>query len=83
MPVCDQRGDVLLFVGGAGRGGCEEGREREEVAGSGGSVGDKCEDFGDEALLEGGVLFGGVFMVSGAELAGLTIGRIGGLTSWV
>lgn len=53
--------DVVVWFRGRVRGarGGEEGREREEVAGAGGAVGDEGEDFGDEALLDGGVLLRG------------------------
>lgn len=55
MSVCDEGGHVVVFAGGDGGGGGagEEGREGEEVAGSGGAVGDQCEDLGDQALLDG------------------------------
>lgn len=59
VPVRHERGDVVvLLVAGrvGGSGGGEEGRQREEVAGAGWSVGDEGEDFGYEALLYARVL---------------------------
>lgn len=59
VPVCHERGDVVvLLVAGrvGGSGGGEEGRQREEVAGAGWSVGDEGEDLGYEALLYACVL---------------------------
>lgn len=64
MAVGDEGGGVVVGVGGRGRRGEERG-EGEEVAGGGGAVGDEGEDFGDEALLDGGVLLVGGGLVGG------------------
>ena len=56
MPVGDQ-GWGVAGRGGRGRGGGgEKGGEREEIAGAGRAIGDKREDFGDEALLRARIL---------------------------
>lgn len=59
VPVGDERGSVVVLLTGLGvvaGGGCEEWWEREEVAGAGGACGDEGEDFGEESLLDRGVL---------------------------
>jgi hypothetical protein len=61
VPVRHERRDVVVRLRGRVRGarGGKEGREREEVAGPGRAVGDESENFGDEALLDRGVLLRG------------------------
>ena len=55
MPVCDERGDIVVFAArhGRGRGAGQERRKRKEVAGSSGAVGYQGEDLGYQALLDG------------------------------
>ena len=55
MPVCDEGRYIVVFAGrdGGGRGAGEEGRQREEVAGSRGAVRYEGEELGDQALLDG------------------------------
>ena len=50
MPVCYERGGVVVF-GSRGAGGRQQWRQGQEIAAAGGAGGDEGEDFGEEALL--------------------------------